>query len=38
LEDGYTMPVVAYYLPADIYEIVDGYHRYTTLKKHLKNI
>lgn len=32
-EDGYTMPVVAYYLPAeDIYEIVDGYHRYTTLK------
>jgi ParB-like chromosome segregation protein Spo0J len=37
-EDGYTMPVVAYYLSAeDIYEIVDGYHRYTT-KKHLKNI
>jgi len=32
-EDGYTMPVVAYYLPdEDIYEIVDGYHRYTTLK------
>lgn len=32
-EDGYTMPVVAYYLPdEDIYEIVDGFHRYTVLK------
>lgn len=32
-EDGYTMPVVCYYLPKeDLYEIVDGYHRYTTLK------
>lgn len=32
-EDGYTMPVVCYYLPdEDVYEIVDGYHRYTTLK------
>ena len=32
-EDGYTMPVVCYYLPEeDIYEIVDGFHRYTTLK------
>lgn len=32
-EDGYTMPVVCYYLPdEDIYEIVDGYHRYTVLK------
>lgn len=32
-EDGYTMPVVCYYVPADdMYEIVDGYHRYTTLK------
>jgi ParB-like chromosome segregation protein Spo0J len=31
-EDGYTMPVVAYYVPEDdVYEIVDGYHRYTTL-------
>jgi len=31
-EDGYTMPCVCYYLPdEDIYEIVDGYHRYTTL-------
>ena len=27
------MPVVCYYIPAeDVYEIVDGYHRYTTLK------
>jgi ParB-like chromosome segregation protein Spo0J len=32
-EDGYTMPVVCYYLPQeDVYEIVDGYHRYTVLK------
>ncbi len=32
-EDGYTMPVVAYYIEEDdMYEIVDGYHRYTTLK------
>jgi ParB-like chromosome segregation protein Spo0J len=32
-EDGYTMPVVCYYIASeDIYEIVDGYHRYTTLK------
>lgn len=31
-EDGYTMPVVCYYIPEeDIYEIVDGYHRYTVL-------
>lgn len=32
-EDGYTMPIVCYYIPEDdLYEIVDGYHRYTTLK------
>lgn len=32
-EDGYTMPVVCYYVPSDdMYEIVDGYHRYTVLK------
>lgn len=32
-EDGYTMPVVCYYIEdEDVYEIVDGYHRYTTLK------
>ncbi len=32
-EDGYTMPVVCYYIEAeDIYQIVDGYHRYTVLK------
>jgi len=31
-EDGYTMPIVCYYVPEDdIYEIVDGYHRYTTM-------
>lgn len=34
-EDGYTMPVVCYYLPdIDKYEIVDGFHRYTIMKKH----
>jgi ParB-like chromosome segregation protein Spo0J len=32
-EDGYTMPVVCYYLAEeDKYEIVDGFHRYTILK------
>lgn len=32
-EDGYTMPVVCYYVAADdMYEIVDGFHRYTVLK------
>lgn len=32
-EDGFTMPVVCYYIPdEDIYEIVDGYHRYTVLR------
>lgn len=34
-EDGYTMPVVCYYIEEeDIYEIVDGYHRYTIMKTH----
>lgn len=33
-EDGYTMPIVCYYLPAeDVYEIVDGFHRYTVMLK-----
>ncbi|MGC4232962.1 MAG: ParB/RepB/Spo0J family partition protein, partial [Niabella sp.] len=32
-EDGYTMPCVCYYLPEeDIYELVDGFHRYTVMK------
>lgn len=31
-EDGYTLPIVCYHLPdEDVYEIVDGYHRYTTM-------
>lgn len=31
-EDGFTMPVVCYYIAQDdVYEIVDGYHRYTTM-------
>lgn len=33
--DGYTMPIVCYYLEdEDKYEIVDGYHRYTTMLLH----
>jgi ParB-like chromosome segregation protein Spo0J len=32
-EDGYTMPCVCYYLPEeDLYELVDGFHRYLVLK------
>lgn len=35
LEDGYTMPIVCYYLAEeDVYEIVDGFHRYTVMKEH----
>jgi ParB-like chromosome segregation protein Spo0J len=31
-EDGYTMPIVCYYLlDEDVYEIVDGFHRYTVM-------
>ena len=34
LEDGYTMPIVCYYIAEeDIYEIVDGFHRYSTMMK-----
>ena len=32
-EDGYTMPCVCYYISDDdVYEIVDGFHRYQILK------
>lgn len=32
-EDGITMPIVCYYISEDdVYEIVDGFHRYTTVK------
>jgi len=34
LADGYTMPIVTYRVDDDIYEIVDGYHRYTVMKTH----
>lgn len=35
LEDGYTMPIVTYYLAnEDVYEIVDGFHRYTIMLTH----
>ena len=31
-EDGYTMPIVCYHLPEeDLYEIVDGFHRYRVM-------
>lgn len=33
-EDGYTQPIVAYYIAEDdMYEVVDGFHRYTTMKR-----
>ena len=32
-EDGYTMPCVCYYIPEiDLYELVDGFHRYKVMK------
>ncbi|MEE7625461.1 ParB/RepB/Spo0J family partition protein [Methylobacter sp. Wu8] len=32
-EDGYTMPIVCYYIQdEDIYEVVDGFHRYTIMQ------
>lgn len=35
LEDGYTMPIVCYYIEdEDKYEIVDGFHRYRTMLEH----
>jgi ParB-like chromosome segregation protein Spo0J len=35
LEDGYTMPVVTFYVPEDdVYEIVDGYHRHRVMLEH----
>jgi ParB-like chromosome segregation protein Spo0J len=34
-EDGYTMPIVCYYISeTDTYEIVDGFHRYSVMLKH----
>ena len=34
-EDGYTMPVVVYYhTKDDMYEIVDGFHRYAIMLKY----
>lgn len=34
-EDGYTMPIVCYYHEEDdMYEIVDGFHRYTIMLTH----
>jgi Predicted transcriptional regulators len=32
-EDGYTMPCVCYHIPEeDVYELVDGFHRYLVMK------
>lgn len=34
-EDGYTMPIVCYYVEdEDIYVIVDGFHRYRVMLEH----
>ena len=34
-QDGYTMPIVCYYNERDdMYEIVDGFHRYTVMLQH----
>jgi ParB-like chromosome segregation protein Spo0J len=34
-EDGYTMPIVCYHnAQDDVYEVVDGFHRYTVMLKH----
>lgn len=34
-EDGYTMPIVCYYIEEeDRYEIVDGYHRFCVMLTH----
>lgn len=31
-EDGYTQPIVTYYIEEDdMYEVVDGFHRYSTM-------
>ena len=35
LNDGYTMPIVTYYIKEnDTYEIVDGFHRYSIMRLH----
>ena len=34
-QDGYTMPIVCYYVKdEDVYMIVDGFHRYQVMKEH----
>lgn len=33
-EDGYTMPIVCYMADDGMYEIVDGFHRYSVMLKH----
>lgn len=37
-EDGYTMPIVCYFIEKDdVYEVVDGFHRYSLMNKSSKN-
>lgn len=37
-EDGYTMPVVCYYdSESDVYEVVDGFHRYSLINPESKH-
>lgn len=33
-EDGYTMPIVCYEMEDGTFEIVDGFHRYSVMKKY----
>lgn len=36
-EDGFTMPDVCYYIPdEDVYEVVDGFHRYSLMNPESK--
>jgi ParB-like chromosome segregation protein Spo0J len=37
-EDGYTMPVVCYFVPEDgVFEVVDGFHRYSLMNPNSKH-
>ena len=37
-EDGYTQPIVCYHVPEeDVFEVVDGFHRYSLMNPYSKN-
>ena len=37
-EDGYTMPVVCYFVPEEgVFEVVDGFHRYSLMNPNSKH-